>query len=460
MKPIFRPSVFFLALFLVSGLLSACAPKLPPPGEVRDLHVLPQQVRQYVQGLSDTHELVPAHEQQRLAETFLKHRFGPWDQAFDAQTDDSDPFWGLKRYQNRPAYGENLLPLPPEWLEDMARQSAVDLYPSLNQPAVTVITASLRVLPTHRPVFNNPAGAGQGFPFDMLQNSMVPAGTPVLVVHASLDKSWYLVKTPHVSGWMRPWEVAWADQTFMEAFRSRDLIAFTRDGASARTSQGSFVLHGRVGMLLPRSPVPSPPGMIAALAPLRRADGWAELESVLVPEHLTEPWPLATTIRNFSRVLDSLLGQPYGWGGMFENRDCSALIQDVYATFGIAMPRNSRAQAAAGRVIPLDGLHATQKEHHILEQGAPLLTLVNMPGHVMLYIGQDPSSGRPVVLHSIWGLRTRPSGTRTTPTATPQRWVIGRTVITTLTPGAELARLLQPGSSLLERVSSITLVGQ
>lgn len=467
-----------LLFFLIICLLPACAPKMPPLdevsdprvlpqqvedyllGEVSDLRVLPQRVEYYIQGLSGATRLLSDDQRQSLAAHFLERRFAPWDADFGVQTDNGDPFWGLKQYQSRPLYGENLLPLPPGWLEEMSRQSAVESYPSRMQAAVAVVTTALRVLPTHKPMFNDPTSAGQGFPFDMLQNSLVPAGTPVLVVHASQNGSWYLVRTPHVSGWVRPWEVAWADQAFMDVYRSADLFGFTRDEVPAHTSSGAFVLLGRVGMLLPRSPIPPPPGMIALLTPLRRADGWAELESILVPDDYVVPWPMAATPDNFSRVLNGLLGRPYGWGGLFENRDCSALIQDLYALFGLAMPRNSRAQAQAGRVIELENLSAKQKEKHILEHGVPLLSIVNMPGHVMLYLGPDPISGRPIVLHSIWGLRVQLPKHGSPPTSTPGRWILGRTVITTLTPGKELPSLIRPQGLLVERIFSLTILGE
>ncbi|SDB03044.1 Cell wall-associated hydrolase, NlpC family [Desulfonatronum thiosulfatophilum] len=449
-------SLLFFVVFLITG----CASKVLTPGQVHDLRVLPQEPGYFISADLDGQLLIPAERQQRLAEEFLGRHFAPWNPGFSDLTDDSDPFWGLKRYQGREAYGENLLPLPATWLETMERQSVPDLYPSLVQPAVTVVSTSLRVLPTHRPVFSNPSNPGEGFPFDYLQNSLAPAGTPVLVVHASLNGDWYLVKTPHVSGWVRPWEVAWVDQDFMDAFRSSDMIAVLSDNAVVRTEQGMFALPGRAGMLLPRSPEPSPPGAVGVLAPQRGADGWAELKSALVQESVAAPWPLAPTSRNYLQVLDGLMGQAYGWGGMFENRDCSALIQDVQALFGIAMPRNSRAQARAGRVVDLEGLSGAEKERLILEQGVPLLSIVNMPGHVMLYLGPDPATGRPVVLHSMWGVRTKPPGFLDRHTHLPGRWVLGRTVITTLTPGAELSNLIKPTGLLVERVSSLTVLGE
>lgn len=451
--------LFFLLLLLFFGP-TACTSRLPPPGEVQDLRMLPQDAGYFIPSVPDGQPLISAEQQHRLATEFRARYFAVWNAEYTVQTEDDDPFWGLKRYRDREAYGENLLPLPESWLEKMALQSVPDLYPSLVQPGVTVVTTSLRVLPTHRPVFSNPAKPGEGFPFDYLQNSLVHAGTPVLAVHASLHGDWYLVKTAHASGWVRPWEIAWVDQSFMDAFQGADMLGILSDNAVVRTAQGMFALDGRMGMLLPASSEPSPPGMVGLLAPLRRADGWAELKHVLVETSLVKPWPLAATIENYSTVLNGLLGQAYGWGGMYENRDCSALIQDVQALFGIAMPRNSRAQAQAGRVVDLEGLQAVEKEQRILEQAIPLRTIVNMPGHVMLYLGPDPVTGRPVVLHSMWGLRTRLPGYLDEPTISPGRWIVGRTVITTLTPGAELPNLSKPVGLLVERVSSVTILGE
>lgn len=449
-----------LPLLALLCLLSACAHKTSTLGGVLDLQLLPQQAGYYVNSQSGPTKIIPAPTGERLANQFIEKHFSPWNNGYDEQPEMSDPFWGLKRFQDKQLFGENNLPLAPEWLANMARQCAMDTYPSLAQPAVTVLTASLRVLPTHRPAFYNPSTSGEGFPFDYLQNSLVPAGTPILVVHASLDGAWYLVKTPHTAGWLRPWEFARVDQAFMDAYRSADLVGFIRDDMPVTTNEHLFVFSSRVGMILPRSFQPSPPGKLAVLIPLRQADGRAKPGVAFIADSQVRPWPLAPTRDNFALVLDALMGQVYGWGGLFENRDCSALIQDLYALFGLAMPRNSRAQAQAGQLISLEGLTARQKEKRLLEQGVPLLTIVNMPGHVMLYLGPDPASGRPLVLHSLWGLRLRPSWRLSSGLATPGRLIIGRTVITTLTPGAELPVLAKSQGLLVERITGMTILGQ
>jgi cell wall-associated NlpC family hydrolase len=147
------------------------------------------------------------------------------------------------------------------------------------------------------------------------------------------------------------------------------------------------------------------------------------------------------------------MGQNYGWGGLYENRDCSALIQDVFAGFGLALPRNSRDQAGAGRWVSLEGLTGRQKEEGILREGKPLQTILYMPGHVMLYLGRDPVSGRAVACHAVWGLRTMGWFQRQ-----PGREVLGKVVITSLEPGRELLTLVRPDGLLLERLTGMVLL--
>jgi len=91
-----------------------------------------------------------------------------------------------------------------------------------------------------------------------------------------------------------------------------------------------------------------------------------------------------------------------------------------------------------------------QREREIIEKGVPWLTLVWRPGHIMLYIGAH--QGQALVLHSLWGLKTRGQQGR------EGRQVVGRVVITTLHAGDELPHLARPEGLLLNRVEGMTIL--
>jgi len=149
------------------------------------------------------------------------------------------------------------------------------------------------------------------------------------------------------------------------------------------------------------------------------------------PTLLSEDAPLRTfpipmTRSNIGAVLLQLIGEPYGWGGLGGDRDCSATVRDFFRPFGLWLPRNSSAQARVGVRIDLRGLDAKTKERVILRKGVPFRTLLHRPGHIMLYVGQR--DGHAYVLQNMWGIRTKTNG----------RHIIGRTVITDLWLGQTL----------------------
>jgi cell wall-associated NlpC family hydrolase len=146
-----------------------------------------------------------------------------------------------------------------------------------------------------------------------------------------------------------------------------------------------------------------------------------------------------------------MIGQPYGWGGYGGNRDCSALLRDLFLPFGLWLPRNSAAQAKYGRVTSLAGLTPEAKEQTLLRQGQAFLSLVSMPGHIALYLGNY--KGRALIFHSLWGLRmtSRPAifGAQRS-----GRALVGKAVVTTTTPGAEKENIATP-HSLLDLMTSM-----
>jgi hypothetical protein len=96
------------------------------------------------------------------------------------------------------------------------------------------------------------------------------------------------------------------------------------------------------------------------------------------------PQPL--TRRNLLNAAFAWLHTPYGWGDTNQFVDCSKFIQCLYRLHGIIIPRNGRAQ---GSIAPnLLTQHATLSSQQCIQQyGIPGLTMLHMPGHIMLYVG-------------------------------------------------------------------------
>ncbi|MGM9583867.1 MAG: NlpC/P60 family protein, partial [Phascolarctobacterium sp.] len=107
---------------------------------------------------------------------------------------------------------------------------------------------------------------------------------------------------------------------------------------------------------------------------------------------------LPYTTNNILRSAFRFYGMPYGWGGLKESVDCSALILNAYRTVGIYLPRNMDEQAAtAGITKQLEGLDSAKKTELI--KGLVPGSALYMDGHGLMYLGQI--NGAPYCIHAL-----------------------------------------------------------
>lgn len=446
-------------VLLVAGLLAGCAlhPRQQP---IRDLAQLPQDLTAYLDPQTAHSPVLSSQQRNALASSFRTAFFSPWRRtapSFKASL--FAPY--LRRALESQVFGENTLPRPRSWGEALQHNADLAHFPNASFPAITVASSSLRLIPTHKPMFRDFSLPGEGYPFDMAQNSAVWCGTPLFVAHLSADRSWALVETGRVKGWMPTSDLAPVDADLIHRYAGGDLLAVVRDHApifrtaspakEPVTASVPYLARARVGMVLLRDPdhASDPDSAWRLLLPVQQASGRAVLLPATLSKDDATPFPLVLTPWNVAALGNQFMGQAYGWGGLFENRDCSSTLLDLFAPFGIYLPRNSKAQAGSGSFTDLSSLSPGAKESALLRQGRPLLTMIYKPGHIMLFAGVH--SGRPVIFHNMWGIRgTHEHG------PTPGRIVVGRTVVTTLTPGLEHPAFDSRGGSLLEGVSGMT----
>jgi hypothetical protein len=425
--------------------LASCTAVQDPYAPIPDLTTFEQRASAYVE---DGEPIMGFADHRQAAENFLEGFFAPWRRA-EPVHDAEEAAWGLRLADSKRFFGENTLPKPDGWARRMRELSDLETFPNMRLAAVAAVNTSMRVLPTDRPAFYDFAKAGEGFPFDMLQNSAVWAGTPLFISHESEDGAWVLAESRYAFGWIPARDVALVSGPLADALSKGPFVTPVADRVPLHDWSGSYLFDLRIGQMLPA--VARTAEGFALLAPVRDADGSARFVEAEVSLEHVRAWPLFPTTRALAGLADEIMGQPYGWGGLYGNRDCSSTLMDMFAAVGVPLPRNSRVQAKSGKVVDLSGLDPDAKRRLVLEQGIPFATLLTRPGHIMLYIGHK--EGEPLVLHTAWGLKTEDFRGR------EGRKVIGGTVITSLAPGSGVRGLASPQGKLLNQLTTMTFIG-
>ncbi|MBU1273833.1 MAG: SH3 domain-containing protein [Proteobacteria bacterium] len=435
-----RRHTALLLILAALGLSLACAPA-PPQALRLPLQELDSLLPRPGQGGC---LLRPGYQAQRAAD-YLARYFDCWTRPTPRHS--LAELWSLAQpVVEKPGLGINLRPRPETWYQTLWQEAGGPAYPSADWKGLTLGPCHLRVLPTAEPDFST--GPGGGFPFDRLQQTSLPGGLPVRVWHVSPRGDWLVAETPLALGWLPAGAVARVGPEQARRWMKGPFLAVTRDQTPVRALGGGFVFDASLGCLLPLDGRQG--SLWPVLAPLGVVRGEAVLGRCTLPLSSAAPFPLPFTPANLLALARPLLGEPYDWGGQWGYRDCSALTRDLLAPFGLWLPRNSADQARAGaEAVSLDGLDDNEKQELILKRGLPWLSLLYLPGHVMLYLGAP--GGEPRVLQSLWGFKTRgPAG--------EGRRLVGRVVVSDLTPGAELPDLARPEGLLLHRLSAMALL--
>ncbi|WP_353661257.1 SH3 domain-containing protein [Hydrogenimonas sp. SS33] len=425
-------SVSLFASLLLLLWLTGCGPKQPATP------ALYSDITPFLQAAPAP---LGTKEATRLYTDFLAHRYAPW-QMEELNITCEEAAWTYDHYRNRKLIGENLRPIPAETLEKWIDNARFEAFNSLHIRAITTHPTSLRLLPTDKPIFYDPALPGEGFPFDTNQNSGLKAMTPLLVSHLSRDGGWAFVQSPFAIGWVRVRDIVALKEAMAEKIMETPLAVWLDENGPVKDTGNYFLFYAKLGTLFP---VESRTDGEYRLAVVQNCSGIAHFRDAETDACRAEAMPLAMTRENIARVAERLLDEPYGWGGLYRDRDCSAMTRDFFAPFGIWLPRNSSAQANVGRKILLKGLESAEKERLIIEKGVPFRTLIHLPGHIMLYVGHR--NGRAYVMHNLWGIRTEENG----------RYIIGKAVITDLHPGENLPGV-DRDDLLVNRIDSMNIV--
>jgi hypothetical protein len=255
---------------------------------------------------------------------------------------------------------------------------------------------------------------------DRFQETALFPGTPVVIAHESRDGHWWFVVSPSYA--------AWVEKRLVAEGASDAVLAYTKKspylvvtGATAQTvftperpelSQLQLDMGVRVPVLADwpaDRPVNGQHPYTARVIelPVRAADGSLQFAPALLPRVADASGDyLPLTRANLLRQGFKFLGERYGWGHSYNARDCSGFVSDVYRSFGVELPRNTRDQAVTPALSRITFTAADDHARRLavlrnLEVG----DLVYIPGHVMMVIGHD--NGMPYVIHDTTGISYR-----------------------------------------------------
>lgn len=389
-----------------------------------------------------TKPLVYPEYQNAQMEQFYRHYFGssaesssPWSETMVrmilpmVQQHESN---ALAEYEtdNKPIeqqhYAENYKPHDAVWLarlkNNMGNLDALT-YQSQNN-AIAINNTYARSLPDQSPDFYSLSIAGQGFPFDNLQESAIWAGTPLYVIAVSQDKAWSLVLTPDAYfSWVKSNDIAYASSEFIAQWQKaaeKNLVAITETEASMVDAQGNFQFSTYIGAVFPFYKQRGQTTLV--LIPIKNKSHQAQISIGVLSQQAASLMPLPATKENMAQILKQLQNRPYGWGGAYFFNDCSQELKSIFTPFGIWLPRNSSQQAQFANTVDLSKESMEERLNTLTQAAHPLMTIIYIGGHVMLYVGNVTDSNKklvPITYQNVWGL---------SPITKDKRYVIGQSL--------------------------------
>lgn len=374
---------------------------------------------------------------------FLQHYFSPFNIKGD-ELSKKDALWAITGYRNGKKisyYSASRRQIPDSFFAEIRENAATNSYLKLKQYAITIDNVLLRNAPTFEPIFRDFNLGGEGYPFDYYANSTLSIAYPLFLSHYSKDGAFAFVSNDAVWGWVDSRKIKILSRQEAKNLESSKFFTVLKDRSPVQDLEGKFLFEARIGAILPYNYYENGYfiGEIDSLLG-KRAFRIKEGEAFTT-------WPAEFNQENVKKLLQSLLGEPYGWGGFAFYRDCSLFLKDYFATFGIWLPRNSLSQSKIGKKFDLKNMDNKKKKAFIIENAKPYETILYMPGHVMLYIGHKKNDI--IVLHDAWGIRTKDK----------QRILISSIAITSAEIGKNLKNVAKE-ALLLSKVSSMNIVSE
>lgn len=411
------------------------------PNVVLDLINIPQNVESFLKNVQDSKSLYD------IQNKYEKYYFSIWNTNAPRETLDAVK-WPFRSYTFGKSYGENLQLLKEDFFQKMLQKSNFEEYSSLNLQALTLQETSIRAFPTNKPVLMDPNKAGEGFPFDYMQNSTVHANKPILLSHYSKDGKWTYIFTSFTSGWIKASELVVIDKHYTDIWQKAKQVRIIKENIPIYDNNKNFMFNSKIGMMF--ALVSQDEDTYTVLTVSKYKHSKPLYIKSKIPKDIASKKILKLNKQNLKSIINEVKQTNYGWGGIYNQRDCSSMLRDLYAPFGIWLPRNSYQQAQVGKKISLEDKSDDEKIDIIKSAAVPFQTLLYKDGHIVLYLGTYEDEI--IIFHNTWGIKTMKDEIE-------GRFVIGKPVFTTLKLGRGLSDYYED-SEILRNLKSMNIITQ
>ena len=404
-----------------------------PKNKIADMTTIPQNPAYYASQIKPFSK----SKQNALDKKSNQKYFKPWDlRSLDIPSKDYG--WEVRFVTRKPIYKAWGSVIPASTYNKWIANAHYDVLDSKGYKAITIRRTNVKALPTMSAFYRDPRKTGEGFPFDYNQNSALHINVPLYISHFSKDNKWAFVRASYSFGWVKSSDLALVDKKFIKLFKNNRYAVTLKDNLRLFKNKKSVSLV-KLGAIFPISR-DKKHYLIAS----RDKKGHAKIEKVKVlgKKKIIASKPLRFNQKNVAVIAKEFYNEPYGWGGSYECRDCSATTRDFLGVFGIFLRRNSSKQALDGKKTYIKGLDIVAKKKKIIKDAKPFASLLHVPGHIVLYLGEF--KGEPVIMHTYWGLRKN----------NRSKLVTGRTIISTLEAGKERSDIRQK-SMLIHTLKNI-----
>lgn len=409
--------------------------------EIADLVNIPQDAAYYTKAIENN---VSMYDIQKKYEQYY---FSIWN--IDKPREDLKSVkWPFSSYCIGKSYGENFQPLEKDFFDKMLESANFDLFATVNKKGLTLKETNIRAFPTIRPLLKDPTLAGEGFPFDYLQNSTMHANEPIFVSHYSKDGEWAYVFSSYASGWVMADEFVILNKEYTESWQKAQLVSIIKEDESIYSIDGKFLFKSKIGMKFALISEDEETYTILTVTSYKKSEPLFVKSKI--SKTVANKGVLNLNGNSLAAVINEVSKTNYGWGGMYEQRDCSSMLRDMFAPFGIWLPRNSYQQSKTGKVVILENLSDQEKIELIKKEAVPFQTFLHKKGHIVLYVGTYNNDI--IVFHNTWGIKTKKDGIE-------GRIVIGKPIFSTLKLGKE-QNYYDKEAEMLKNLTSMNILTQ